>query len=483
LRSLLAAIAAVLTLAAGPPARAQADESVSSAQAIAWLNAQRAANGIPAGITDNPAWDQGCSDHVKWEEQNPTAVNPHIETPETPGYTEDGAFAGANAVLGGTWGASTEYPWGAANPWETAPIHLMQLLGPDLSVTGYAPGCMMTWAGYQRPAPAGPQLFTYPGNATNFIYGQEQASEWPFTPAAFVGLPEGGTTGPYLYVLGYGTGSGALTSASLIGPTGPVPVVTVDNTTSGPQGNLGSYLPPGGIILPTEPLTPGATYTASATFTPDAPDHFEGNTGPSAPLSVTWSFTVALNPATLNDAFEEGSLSAGSNSPAPIAVTIMRLPSGTVVKTLTLNPGSSANFSLPGATYQACFTQPASGPYSAPVPDCRQQSWTSQPHLALGRAKLRRRRLLLPLRISAALTGGHAELTLTAPQRICRTSRPRRRCKTVVRAFYKRSLTLALNQTLSLPARAREHLTVNSPAQSRGDFLFSAASTSASLRG
>jgi hypothetical protein len=482
MRSCLAAVAAVLALAAAPPARAQADASVSSAQAIAWLNAQRAANGIPAGITENPAWDQGCADHMQWVAQNPGAANPHIETPGTPGYTEDGAFAGAHAVLGGAWEASSQYPWGATNPWETAPIHLMQLLGPNLSVSGYAPGCMITWAGYQRPAPASPQLFTYPGNGTNFIYGEEKASEWPFTPAAFVGLPEGGTTGPYLYVLGYGTGGGALTSASLSGPGGPVAVATVDDTTSGPQGNLGSYLPPGGIIIPTGPLDPGATYTASATLTPNARNYFDGS-GPSAPLSVTWSFTVALNPATLSDTFEEGYLSVDSNSPAPITATITRLPSGIVVQALTLKPTDSVNLKLPGATYEACFTQPASVPYSAPAPDCHQASWTSQPRLALGRAKLRRRQLLVPLRVSPALAGGHAKLTLTAPQRLCRTSRRRRRCKIVARVFYTRSLRLAPNQTLSVPARAREHLAVESPAQSRGDFLFSTASTGASLRG
>jgi hypothetical protein len=477
-RSPLVTVAAVLALAAAPAAHAQATDSASSAQAITWLNAQRAANGIPAGITDNPAWDQGCADHIKWREQNPNAPNPHIETPETPGYTEDGAFAGAHAVLGGTWSASTQYPWGAANPWETAPGHLMQLLGADLAVTGYAPGCMITWAGYQRAGTTSPRLFTYPGNGTDFISGQELAAEWPATPGSLVGIPQGTITGPYLFVLGYGTGFGALTSASLSGPTGPLAVVTTDNIVDP------GYEPPGGTLIPIAPLTPGATYTASATFTPHTRDYFEENGGPSAPQAVIWSFTVALNPATLNDTFEQYSLSADSNSSAPIVVTITRLPSGTLVRTLTLTPGDAANINLPGATYRACFTQPASGPYSPAAPDCQQQSWTSQPHLTLGRARLqRRRRLLVPLRVSAALAGGHAELRLTVPLRICRTSRHRLRCKAAARVFYKRSLTLTPNQTLSLPVRAREHVTVDLPAQSRGDFLFSDASIGAELAG
>lgn len=288
--------------------------AVTSAQAIAWLNTQRSANGIPGDLTDNAAWDTGCAHHIAWEEQNPNAANPHIETPGTPGYTDDGANAGANAVLawGDTWTASDQYPWGAENPWETAPIHLMQLLGPDLAQTGWADDgshvCMITWAGYGRPAPATPELLTYPANGTSFIYASETANEWPFTPAAFVGLPQGGTTGPYLYVLGYGTGRGAITAASLNGPSGSVPVRTVDDTTTGSAGDLGSYLPPGGMIIPVHPLTPGATYTASVTFTPGSSDYSSGAPA-QGPLSLTWSFTTAL-PA--NDVSVDASIRGGT---------------------------------------------------------------------------------------------------------------------------------------------------------------------------
>lgn len=301
--------------------------AVSSAQAIAWLNAQREANGIPAGITDNPEWDAGCQAHMRWWAENPNASNPHIETPGTPGYTTAGAFAGANAVLaqGSEWAVSTQYPWHAANPWEHAPIHLMQLLGAELSVTGFAPTCMITWAGYQRTPPATPQLLAYPGNGTSFIYASERAEEWPFTPAAFVGLQQGGLTGPYLYVLGWGTGRGRITAASLNGPGGPVEVRTVDDYTTGSLGELGSYLPPGGIVIPVKPLAPSTTYTASVTFAPTPteieappvqialpeggtatiPGGVEVESGPGTnvspgesrtaptPLSLSWTFTTA----------------------------------------------------------------------------------------------------------------------------------------------------------------------------------------------
>lgn len=319
----LAAVAFAAALLAAPAASAH---GISSPQAIAWLNAQRGANGIPAGIAEEPVWDEDCRLHMEWWGKNPNAANPHIETPGTPGYTTGGAFAGANSVLaeGIDWQPGTRFPWGARNPWEEAPIHLMQLLGPELSVTGYAPVCMVTWAGYKRTPPSEPELVTYPGNGTSFIYPSEHAIEWPFTPAAFVGLPEGGATGPYLYVLGWGTGRGRLTAASLSGPKGPVAIVTVDDSTTGSKGELGSYLPPGGIIIPKHPLSPGTTYTASATFQPNplfvepppgpegveipiglpilpegpgyliSPD--ESETAPT-PVSVTWTFKTQRAPS------------------------------------------------------------------------------------------------------------------------------------------------------------------------------------------
>lgn len=303
-----------------------ADGAVTASQAIAWLNSQRAANGLPAGITENPEWNEGCQLHMQWYAKNPRASNPHIETPGTPGYTTLGAFAGAHAVLafGEDWTHSGSFPWDAADPWEFAPIHLMQLLAPELSVSGFAPGCMITLGGYERTPPAEPELLTYPGNGTSFIYPTEQANEWPFTPAPFVALKQGATTGPYLFVLGWGTSSGRLTSGSLTGPSGAVQVRTVDNSTTGPLGDLGSYMPPGGMLIPVKALSPGKRYTATATFAPSPAiveepppvaepgvisfPSFEitGNLqelspgeSPTAPtpLSVTWSFKTATGPS------------------------------------------------------------------------------------------------------------------------------------------------------------------------------------------
>jgi len=199
----------------------------------------------------------------------------------------------------------------------------MQLLAPELSVSGSSPGCMITSGGYERTPPAEPGLLTYPGNDTSFIYPTEQANEWPFTPAPFIGLKQGATTGPYLFVLGWGTSSGRLTSASLTGPDGAVQVRTVDNSTTGPLGDLGSYMPPGGMVIPLKALSPGSATplpprsrpspaVVELPLSPPEPGVIsfpsyetignlnelspgESQTAP-VPLSVTWSFKTAAAP-------------------------------------------------------------------------------------------------------------------------------------------------------------------------------------------
>jgi hypothetical protein len=298
-RGVITPLIAVLALAGSACAYAQAPNPTTSAQAIAWLNAQREDNGIPGGIVDNPSWDVACRDHVNWLVHNPNSANPHIESPGTTGYTPEGAWAGAHSVLLGTFVETnslsadeevenTVYPWGAINTWEWAPTHLMQLLAPELQESGFSPGCMVTLGRQPRPAPSTPRLLTYPAAGTSFIYPVEDAFEWPFTPEDFVGLVKHGlepppATGPNLLVFAWGAGPGRITSASLRGPQGQVPVSTVDDETTGPLGDIGAYMPPGGVIIPRETLKPFTVYTASVSFAPP-------------PLSTTWTFSTGPLP-------------------------------------------------------------------------------------------------------------------------------------------------------------------------------------------
>ncbi len=295
-RSAIVACTVGLLFGAVVPAQATpvsgADDSVTSAEAIAFLNTQRAANGLPADIVENPAWSDACAKHARYFELNGWGSNPHDEDPTKPGYTPAGQQAARSSVLGGTYDDSGE------NPWEAAPIHLMQLLGPGLAETGYAPGCMWTWPGYTRVPPAFADAFTYPGLGST-IYYSERAYESPFVPGDFVGLPEGTETGPHIFVFAFGEqarGVG-ITNAELVGPTGSVAIRTVDNLTA----RVGTYLPPGGILIPEHPLAPDSEYHAVVDGSvyqslPDG-DHPGFMVGP---IRWEWTFRTEAAPIEVN---------------------------------------------------------------------------------------------------------------------------------------------------------------------------------------
>ncbi len=254
-----------------------------SAAAVDKLNAQRAAHGIPAGIVHVPEWSGWCDLHNGYMAQNGIG---HAEDPSAPGYTEDGDKAGRNSVLAGGTG------WGATNPWETAPIHLHQLLAPRLDAMGVADShgyvCATTLLSRNRPAPPIDTVYTYPGNGT-VHRASEVAAEGPYTPGELVGIPKGTETGPYLYVSVDGPSFDAfanarIVAASLTGPSGPVPLKTVDNVTPGLEG----YLPPGGELIPVNPLARDASYRASVDLTVgDA----------QTPIHHEWTFTTGRTSA------------------------------------------------------------------------------------------------------------------------------------------------------------------------------------------
>jgi hypothetical protein len=212
--------------------------AAASADPLDELNALRAANGLPAGIVENPEWSAGCGLHMHYLALNGFAGDWHTESPASPGFTAAGLAAAGSSVL------SNAPSLGLRTNWEDAPFHFAQLLAPKLSVTGFADGCMYTWPGYLRPEPADLRLYTYPGDGAQ------------------------DTTSPYLYVFGFGGGTtgGSLSEVTLIGPSGAVSVRTLDNHSPGVAG----LLPPGGIVIGDTPLERDGLYTAQVTFTSDA---------------------------------------------------------------------------------------------------------------------------------------------------------------------------------------------------------------------
>lgn len=269
--ALIAAALALLLVIALPAAAGTPVED------LAWLNAKRAAAGIPGDVALDPGWSEACAAHVAYMRRN--AIVAHEEDPGLPGFTAAGDWAGRNGVL-----ASAE-PWTAQRfIWERAPLHLAQLLAPQLAKTGIADDgqlvCVTTLPGYTRPSPARARVVTYPGNGES-IYASEIAEEWPQTPAEALGLPQ--PTGPNLLAFRWGGASDGDTGvrrARLDGPAGPVRVRWVDRL----HPDLGPYLPPdAAVIVPVAPLARDAYYTAQVEFD-DGTMH-------------VWGFSTAAGPS------------------------------------------------------------------------------------------------------------------------------------------------------------------------------------------
>jgi hypothetical protein len=272
------AITTPLTLTLGPPSVPAGTHATFARRALSWLNATRRRAGVGAGVVLNPRWSTECAAHDNYETLNAT-LTPG-EDPANPGYSPGGAWAGLGADLAqGSWTAG-------ASPWRDAPVSLLALLAPSLSVTGIddstAGQCVITFPGMLRPPPAVDTLHTVPAAGARRVPRSELARESPYTPVQFIGLPASHTTGPELFVylnrVGVmGQAPVTVTEATLSGGGHAVAVRWVDASTP----TLGPDLV-GAILIPPAPLAPHTTYRASVTVRDGA-----------GALSRAWSFTTA----------------------------------------------------------------------------------------------------------------------------------------------------------------------------------------------
>ncbi len=411
-------------------------------QTIAELNAERAANQLPAGITENPAWSTDCAEHDRYMALNHTLT--HVEDPTAPGYTKGGAFAGPNAVL------IQSASWDNGDPYRSAPLHLDQLLAPRLAVTGAADvdgySCTITFPGYIRPAPAALTIYTVPGNGT-MTAPSELASEQPWTPGDLVGLSQPQRTGPYLTVLVDAPGQSpidnpaTLSNATVTGPSGQsVAVKTVDGNTPVPSGSepeLYPYISPGGFIIPVAPLLAGTTYHAQVDVT------FDGTTTP-----YDWSFTTRGNDPQSALTANGDELSFTSRSPAPIHVTVIRA-NGKHAPAVTIPPRHNAHLKLDPGSWQVCGHQPATNAYAG-YDYCLQILVTGYPSLRFGLPRVVGSKLEFPIRYSPVLRGRRASLTVTPLSRSC----SRGSCRTTSGRPRSRSVVLT-SKMISLPLPAK----------------------------
>jgi hypothetical protein len=224
------------------------------------------ANGIPGGILLNQQWTTGCEHHVRYEELNGIPWT-HVETPGRPGFTKDGQLA---AIEGDQQSGLGSFDSG--NPFENLPLHLANLINPALHEIGaYESGgrtCVVVQGAAARVFTVN-QLFVYPGPGKSGVPGAQRVhGEEPAAPGDVVGLPQGTTTGPTIYVFPEGPwldeGNPTMTAYKLLGPSGPTAVRLVDPRR---HQKIGYYAPRGMFFLiPVTPLRSGATYRARVTI-------------------------------------------------------------------------------------------------------------------------------------------------------------------------------------------------------------------------
>ena len=440
--TLVMALAALATVAGAPAAHALSGE-----QAVAALNAQRAASGIPGDIVHNPEWSRWCGLHNAYQKLNRTMT--HEESPSAPGYTPEGARAGAGSVLSGG-------RWTTANPWEHAPLHLHALLAPRLAEMGVDESngylCATTILGATRPPPPIDSVYVYPGEGVRHRF-EESVAESPFTPGELIGIPNGTVTGPYLYVSVAGPAlqphaQARVTAASLVGPDGPVELRTVDNFTP----RLQLYIPSGAQVIPLRPLRPGSTYRASVRL-----EVFGPLGGSAQVFARDWSFaTLRLDPKTSIDAnvgsdrYGEGSdvlLDSLSGASATVRAT---RPATGEARTFTVQRHKRKDMGLPAGHWQLCVGQPATADYEGhascldelvdvplPVADV----------VSLRPPKRTRSKIGIPIRTHAVLAGRRLEVTILPLKVRCArtgrlTSRARERCRHTPQWARKRRRTI-----------------------------------------
>lgn len=252
--------------------------SAHTARDLQWLKGERARAGVPSGVVLNPRWAQECAAHNAYERANRVLSN--SENPQATGASPGGAWAGLVSVL-------AQSRWTSArDPWQSAPIHLMQLLTPSLSVIGIDDSgglqCATTYPGLLRTPVANDVVTSYPAAGARDVPPREIAREAPFVPGQFVGIRAGRPAGRELFVYlneagQTGQAQVKVLRASLSEAGRPVALRWVDNTTP----TVGRYLT-GAILIPVAPLRGRTTYRASVVV---------GDR--SATLTHSWSFTTA----------------------------------------------------------------------------------------------------------------------------------------------------------------------------------------------
>ena len=127
----VAAFGAIVLGGFAAPAQAVTHDEIMSV-----LNAERTANGIPP-LVEDPALSAGCAAHNNYAMLNGSPQTGYFfrdEDPVLPGYTPEGDAAAPDSQF--SVGSRPVDSFANGNPMDLAPLHLFNLMLPDLKTVG-----------------------------------------------------------------------------------------------------------------------------------------------------------------------------------------------------------------------------------------------------------------------------------------------------------------------------------------------------------
>lgn len=273
------------------PADGASSPAVARPAWLRYVNQLRKLAGLP-GVTQSLAWNEGGRLHSRYMVKNDEIT--HYEDSSKPWYTEKGALAGANGnvMVSGSTTATNQH---AIDSWMTGPFHGIGIIDPQLRKVGFG-SYREAGSGWQMgatldvlrglgPLPASvkfPVRFPKAGGTTHLSSYNGFESPDPLTSCPDYTAPSGL---PIMLQIGDGSLTPDVTAHSLRSGGKAVPHCIFDETNyKNPDSNqesLGRSVLGGRdaiVLIPREPLTPGARYTVS--ITANGTRH-------------TWSFTVS----------------------------------------------------------------------------------------------------------------------------------------------------------------------------------------------
>jgi len=372
------------------------------------MNNIRTAAGLPA-VTESTASSTGARNHSLYVVRNNNLT--HVEDPNAPGFTTDGAQAGQTGDVGAQLGGGPPPLADAVGGFMTGGYHWEPVLNPTLTSVGYGAATFADAFPGQTP-PAGAITAAETLVFNRGFGGHTQTIMWPPNGGTmpFTTYGAGETPDPLASCAGYTAPTGASLSLQL---TATPQVTAATLTKVGVQGNLDScwftnatvqfspndqaWVSTGHnilgnanavVIFPKQPLTNG-TYCASVTnngtpinwsFTvgtaPVAPPPPCGqNTGTAAnqPTTTTTTNTPTTTTTTTNTNPTTPTTTTNTNPTTPTTTTTTTNTNPTTTTTTTntnptttTTPNTTTNANPPATTTTNANTNPTSGAVATP---------------------------------------------------------------------------------------------------------------------